>query len=102
MVDIVVNHNGWSGPMKGVDFSKMRPFNDASYYHNACSVNYNDQYSIENCWIGDDNVALPDLRTEDQVVLDEYNLWIKELIGNYSSEHLAGTPNLTRKLTENS
>lgn len=90
MVDIVVNHNGWNGAMSSVDFSQFHPFDNASYYHNACSVNYSDQWSIENCWIGDDKVALPDLRTEDQAVLDKYNVWIKDLVTNYSSKFCIG------------
>ncbi len=87
MVDIVVNHNGWSGPTSSVDYTKFRPFNDIKYYHNVCSVNYDNQTSIEDCWLGDNEVPLADLRTEDQVVLNEYSGWIKELVSNYSSKH---------------
>lgn len=87
MVDIVTNHNGWPGPSSTVDYTRFNPFNDAKYYHSPCPIsNYSDQAMVEDCWLGDDKVELPDLRTEDQAVVDEYGAWIGELVANYSSE----------------
>ena len=42
MVDIVVNHNGWSGRPKSVDYSVFNPFNNESYYHPYCAIDFDD------------------------------------------------------------
>lgn len=86
MVDIVVNHNGWNGNETSVDYSMFEPFNNAKYYHKYCSVDYDNDTSIEECWLGDSNVELTDLRTEDAVVAQGYQTWIKQLVSNYSSK----------------
>lgn len=39
--------------------------------------------SIKNCWAGDNVVALPDLRTEDDDVLDVWKSWITDLVAKY-------------------
>lgn len=89
MVDVVTNHNGWNGPASSVVYSRFRPFNDKKYYHDYCPIsNYSDQAMVENCWLGDSNYELPDLRTEDKAVSDEYNKWIKQLVSNYSSKSI--------------
>lgn len=87
MVDVVTNHNGWNGSAASVDYSCFHPFNDRKYYHDYCPItNYSDQDMVENCWLGDVTVPLPDLKTEDPIVSDMYNTWIAELVSNYSSE----------------
>ena len=53
MVDVVANH---VGPV-GTDYSSISPFNQSSYYHADCSINWDDQTSVENCRLSD----LPDL-----------------------------------------
>lgn len=40
------------------------------------------------CWVGDRVVTLPDLKTKDQRVRDEYGRWISELVSNYSIDGL--------------
>lgn len=87
MVDIVVNHNGWNGSADTVDYSKFYPFNDKKYYHDYCPVNdYSNQTIVEGCWLGDSNVELVDLKTDDQTVRDMYSTWIQQLVANYSSK----------------
>jgi alpha-amylase len=86
MVDIVVNHNGWNGDASSVSYSKFYPFNQQSYYHSQCSIDYSNQDSVEDCWLGDSKVELVDLKTEDSTVASLYNSWIKELVSNYSSK----------------
>lgn len=86
MVDIVVNHNGWDGDATSVDYSDFYPFNSQSQYHSYCSVDYSNQTSIQDCWLGDSYVELPDLRTEDSDVADGYQTWIQQLVANYSSK----------------
>lgn len=85
MVDVVANHNGWTGDSKSVDYSQYNPFNSEEYYHKPCEIsNYEDQTQIEQCWLITSAAALPDLKTEDQRVSDMYNTWITGLVSNYS------------------
>ncbi|KAF1951570.1 alpha-amylase [Byssothecium circinans] len=89
MVDVVPNHNGWNGTADSVDYSRFNPFNDKKYFNDFCVIsNYSDQAMVEDCWLGDDLVPLPDLKTADQEVSDKYNSWIKELVSNYSIDGL--------------
>lgn len=86
MVDVVVNHNGWAGSASSVDYSRFNPFNSQDYYHSYCTVDYNSQDSVEDCWLGDNTVSLVDLNTEDSRVVEGYETWISQLVSNYSSE----------------
>jgi len=92
MVDIVVNHNGWNGNETSVDYSVFKPFDDIEYYHSFCDVDYSNNTSIQDCWLGDSNVELVDLRTEDTAVAQEYQTWIQQLVANYSSKLLVANP----------
>jgi alpha-amylase len=86
MVDVVVNHFASPGPAKQVNYSGFNPFNDASFYHSYCEItNYDDQDMVERCWLGDTNVELVDMKTDDLGVLRIYQLWISALVSNYSS-----------------
>ena len=42
MVDVVVNHNGWSGAPSTVDYSVFKPFDRESQYHPYCAIDYSD------------------------------------------------------------
>ncbi|KAL3421340.1 alpha-amylase [Phlyctema vagabunda] len=88
MVDIVTNHMAYLGCGSCVDYSTLKPFNSKSYYHDFCLINYNDATSIKNCWMGDNIVALPDLRTEDSSVSSMLNSWVKGLVTNYTIDGL--------------
>ncbi|KAK8190444.1 glycoside hydrolase superfamily [Phyllosticta capitalensis] len=89
MVDVVTNHNGWAGNYTTVDYSKFNPFNSQDDYHSYCEItNYDDQDNVEDCWLGDSNVELVDLKTESSTVSSGYNSWIKELVSNYSIDGL--------------
>ncbi|KAI3401655.1 hypothetical protein diail_9319 [Diaporthe ilicicola] len=84
MLDVVTNHYGWDGCSSCVDYSVFDPFNSKSYFHDPCSIDYNNQTSIQDCWQGDEVVSLPDLRTEDSDVLDTFNSWIKDVVSTYN------------------
>ncbi|PGH08483.1 alpha-amylase A type-3 [Helicocarpus griseus UAMH5409] len=89
MVDVVANHMGFAGPGASVDYSQFVPFNSNSYFHTYCPIdNYDDQANVENCWLGDDTVSLPDLDTENPDVQGIFNDWISALISNYSIDGL--------------
>lgn len=87
MVDVVTNHFGWPGNAQSVDYSKFRPFNSQNYFHPYCALqNDGNQDNTEDCWLGDSNVELVDVKTEDPFVIAEYQSWIRQLVSNYSSE----------------
>nr|Q08806.1 RecName: Full=Alpha-amylase 2; AltName: Full=1,4-alpha-D-glucan glucanohydrolase 2; Flags: Precursor [Schwanniomyces occidentalis]CAA51912.1 alpha-amylase [Schwanniomyces occidentalis]prf//2113214A alpha-amylase [Schwanniomyces occidentalis] len=89
MVDIVTNHYAWNGAGSSVAYSNYNPFNQQSYFHDYCLItNYDDQTNVEDCWEGDNTVSLPDLRTEDSDVSSIFNLWVAELVSNYSIDGL--------------
>lgn len=82
---LVPNHMGYVGPGSSVNYGTLTPFNSASYYHPYCTINYSNQNSVEQCWLGSNTVSLPDLRTEDSGVRTTLNAWIKNLVSTYSS-----------------
>jgi alpha-amylase len=76
MVDVVANHMGQGNI---ADF-KPSPLNQASAYHPACDIDYNNQTSVENCRIA----GLPDVYTQSTELKNLYNTWISWLVKEYS------------------
>ncbi|KAH0037353.1 alpha-amylase, partial [Aureobasidium melanogenum] len=52
MVDIVTNHMGYDGCGNCVDYSIYNPFNQQSYYHPFCLIDYSNQTSVEQVLLG--------------------------------------------------
>ncbi|KAJ5358240.1 hypothetical protein N7541_005398 [Penicillium brevicompactum] len=89
MVDVVANHMGYAGIGSSVDYSVFNPFSSSSYFHSYCLIsNYDDQSNVENCWLGDTTVSLPDLDTSQTSVQTIWNNWISDLVSNYSIDGL--------------
>ena len=44
--------------------------------------------SEQQCWLGDTNVYLPDVKTEDPFVVSTYNDWIQQLVQEYHIDGL--------------
>jgi alpha-amylase len=86
MLDVVTNHMAWSGDARKIDYSEFHPFNDEKYYHDFCLISdYSPTGDAIECWLGDSKkVALPDLRTEDEVVRQMLGEWIAGMVANYS------------------
>ncbi len=83
MVDVVVNH--MVGTADPPNFSAFQPFSSQSDFHSECFVsNYDNQTEVEQCWLGDKNVPLVDINTEDNNVVTTMNNWISSLVSNYS------------------
>lgn len=83
MVDVVVNH--MVGTADPPNYSAFQPFSSQSDFHAECFVqNYDNQTEVEQCWLGDKNVPLVDLNTEDNNVVSTMNNWISTLVSNYS------------------
>ncbi|CAK4034486.1 carbohydrate-binding module family 20 [Lecanosticta acicola] len=88
MVDVVPNHMASISTRANVNYAALNPFNEQSYFHTPCDIDYSNDTSIKDCWIGDNVVALPDLRTEDSDVQNMWGTWISELVSNYSIDGL--------------
>ncbi|KAG8625602.1 hypothetical protein KVT40_006003 [Elsinoe batatas] len=88
MVDVVPNHMGYVGCRDCVNYGTLSPFNSASNYHSPCTIDYSQQNTVEQCWLGSNTVSLPDVRTEDTNVRNVLNGWISGLVSNYSIDGL--------------
>ena len=83
MVDVVANHVGPIGTnLQNVGI--INPFNQASYYHPYCDINWNDPWSVQNCWLAD----LPDLNQSVQFVSNGLLTWITQIVTKYSIDGL--------------
>ena len=83
MVDVVANHVGPIGEdLSGV--GQINPFNQASYYHPYCPINWNDQWSVQNCWLAN----LPDLNQAVQFVSNGLLSWVNQIVVKYNIDGL--------------
>jgi len=86
MVDVVVNHMASTSE---VDFTRYVPFNSASYYHPKNIIDdYTNQTLVEQGWLGDHKVPLPDLDTENPTVARTLHAWIATLVRTFSIDGL--------------
>lgn len=84
MVDVTVNSMAWPGAHTAVDYTTFAsPFNSKSAYHEFCWIDYSNSTSILECWLGDDNVALVDVATEQTSIRSTYNTWISDIVSTY-------------------
>ncbi|KAL9618478.1 MAG: hypothetical protein Q9160_006797 [Pyrenula sp. 1 TL-2023] len=93
MVDIVVNHYGWTGSQGSVNYAGYKPFNSVDYFHPFCQITQDDydagdQEAIEQCWLGNNVVELPDVNTTHPKVISTYNKWITTLVSRYGIDGL--------------
>ncbi|KAH9969913.1 glycoside hydrolase superfamily [Russula dissimulans] len=91
MLDVVLNHLAVSGP--GVNFTSFSPpFNSASSFHQRCIVaespDPSNQTAVEQCWLGDAKLPLPDLNTEDPIVVEKLLDWVHKLVQDYGADRL--------------
>lgn len=85
MVDVTVNSMAWPGSHLEVDYTTFAsPFNSKSAYHQFCWIDYSNNTSTLECWLGDDNVALVDVATEQSGIRTTYNTWIGNLVSTYN------------------
>lgn len=89
MVDVVANHMGYNGAGNSVNYGVFTPFDSATYFHPYCLItDYNNQTAVEDCWLGDTTVSLPDLDTTSTAVRSIWYDWVKGLVANYSIDGL--------------
>lgn len=68
-----------------IDYSEFYPFDNSDYFHPYCPiVDWDNQTQLDDCWLGYTGVATPHLKNEDATVAGMLEVWIAELISNYS------------------
>ncbi|KAF8532746.1 glycoside hydrolase superfamily [Gautieria morchelliformis] len=83
LLDVVINHMAASA--LPTPFSAYTPFNQPAEFHPFCFItDYNNQTDVEQCSLGDTNVALVDLNTENQDVINGMYSWINQTVQKYS------------------
>ena len=81
MVDVVINHMAATAVPPNLSFNSLTPFDNSSSYHPFCFISdYNNQTDVEQCWLGDTNLDLPDIDTEDQNIVDYMYSWVQNLV----------------------
>lgn len=75
MVDVVANHMGYAN----ISDDSPPPLNQASSYHAECDIDYNNQTSVQNCWIS----GLPDIDTQSPTIRSLYQDWVSNLVSTY-------------------
>ncbi|KNG46827.1 carbohydrate-binding module family 20 protein [Stemphylium lycopersici] len=76
MVDVVANHMGPGS----ITPNRPEPLNQASSYHSACDINYNNQNSVEQCQIA----GLPDINTGNSAIRTLLQDWVSWLVKEYN------------------
>lgn len=85
LLDVVINHMAASA--LPTPFSAYTPFNQSTDYHSFCFISdFNNQTDVEQCSLGDTNVALVDLNTENQSVVDTWYSWINQTVQKYGAD----------------
>lgn len=89
MMDIIVNHVAATTTPPSLTYDQFQPFNAAADFHPFCFIqDYQNQTQVEQCWVGDANLALADINTEDSNIVSTYNTWIKNLVTTYNVDGL--------------
>ncbi|CAG9322929.1 unnamed protein product [Blepharisma stoltei] len=84
MLDVVANHAGPTVDTNLDNTNVISPFNQSSYYHPFCNIDWNNQYSIENCWLA----SLPDLNQTVPYVGNTLLSWISWIVTTYNIDGL--------------
>jgi alpha-amylase len=57
-------------------------------YHPYCTIDWGNELSEQQCWMGDDKVALMDVNTENDSVVKAYYDWIGPFVKEYGIDGL--------------
>lgn len=96
MFDVVINHMDMFTPIPNgtkstalLDFSHLYPFNANQSYHPLCFIqDLSNATDVEQCWLGDMALPLPDINTEDPTVVSMLHDWVSKLISDYQVDGL--------------
>ncbi|EKG16140.1 hypothetical protein MPH_06577 [Macrophomina phaseolina MS6] len=85
MIDYVANNLAWPGPGNEVQYSNFsEPFNTESAFHKFCYItDYSNPDNYQNCWLGNDQLSLPDINTEDADIVKYFEDWGTRMINDY-------------------
>ncbi|KAL0256771.1 hypothetical protein SLS55_009168 [Diplodia seriata] len=85
MIDYVANNLAWPGPGSEVVYSNFSaPFNTKAAFHDFCYItDYSQASNYQNCWLGNDQLSLPDIDTENQDIIDYFEDWGARVIEDY-------------------
>ncbi|KAF4310779.1 hypothetical protein GTA08_BOTSDO13705 [Botryosphaeria dothidea] len=85
MIDYVANNLAWPGPGSEVVYSNFSaPFNTQSAFHKYCPItDYSNADNYQNCWLGNDQLSLPDINTEDEDIIKYFEDWGTKMINDY-------------------
>jgi alpha-amylase len=88
MLDVVVNHLAATSTTP--DFAtSFKPLGASSDFHPFCFVtDYTNQTNVEQCWLGDEHVALVDVNTEDPAIEAQLHTMATQLVSNFSADGL--------------
>ncbi|OSX57019.1 glycoside hydrolase family 13 protein [Postia placenta MAD-698-R-SB12] len=89
MIDVVVNHMAATALPPNLNYSAFAPanFSKSSDFHPFCWItDYSNQTNVEQCWLGDSNVPLADVDTEDPSIVTFLNGWIHDLVQVYGAD----------------
>ena len=90
MVDVVINH--MAATSNPPNYGGFSPFNTQTDFHTECFIQdsdyTNNQTAVEQCWLGDTNLPLADLNTEDSSVVSTWNSWVTNIVKTYSIDGL--------------
>jgi alpha-amylase len=90
MVDVVVNFAAsLSTDTSEASLAKQDiTFKKPEHYHPLCWIDYSNQQSAENCWMGSQELPLMDLNTENPEVQDTLKTMIKQFVQEYQVDGL--------------
>ncbi|KFY11408.1 hypothetical protein V492_04489 [Pseudogymnoascus sp. VKM F-4246] len=84
MIDVVINHLAANQASGSVDYSVFpSPFNSASAFHSPCDIDYENQGSVENCWLVTDTPSLPDVNSENGDVYTAMIESVADIVNTY-------------------
>ena len=77
MLDVVANHSTYYAD---ADFGNINPLNKAEYYHPKCDIDWNNQYTVENCWLA----GLTDLNQDNSYVREYLKSWVQRVVQEFN------------------
>lgn len=87
MLDVVINHLAVNDAKPDtISYPNLPPpFDTESSFHPRCPIDYNDQKSIEDCWLADTvPPLLADINSEDKVVFNSLVDSVSHLVRTYA------------------
>ncbi|KAK7007913.1 glycoside hydrolase family 13 protein [Favolaschia claudopus] len=67
-----------------INFPDLLPLSKEADFHPACFIaDYTNQTEVEQCWLGDEKLPLPDVNTEDPDVVETLYKWIADMVKEY-------------------